>query len=141
MHPPFFLKDQKECAVHGGRKNLGGAYGVKLQRPAKAGVVFAGDMEGIGSPSRAARDWWIMIDISTNVPTKTKRLSATPCCRSQVGEGASVSEEAPQTGRAAMDAVLGAGTADRTASPRAHRQSGRERSEALARPMVRHAKT
>ena len=55
MHPPFFLKDQKECAVHGGRKNLGGAYGVKLQRPAKAGVEFAENMEGIGDLYCAAR--------------------------------------------------------------------------------------
>ena len=40
-----------------------------------------------------------------------------------------------------MGAVFGAGAVDRTARPRARRPSGRERSEALARPMVRHAKT
>ena len=37
--------------------------------------------------------------------------------------------------------VFGVGTTDRTAIFRAHRPSGRERSEALARPRVRQAKT
>ena len=127
MHPPFFLKDQKECAVHGGRKNLGGAYGVKLQCPAKAGVEFAGDMEGVGSLSRAARAWWMLWAAATNGRPKTKRLLSPPCCRRVAVEGAIVSEDMLQVGRAAMGAVLGAGAAGRTLRSRAHRPSGRER--------------
>ena len=132
MHPPFFLKDQKECAVHGGRKNLGGAYGAKLHRPAKAGAEFAGGLESVGGLYCAARVRRMLWSTATNVPPKTKRLLSTPCCRSVAVEGAVVSEDTPQAGRAAMGAVLGAGAADRTAISRAHRPSGCERSEAAS---------
>ena len=105
---------------------------LRSHRPAKAGVEFAGGVESVGGLCRAARAWCVMINVSTNVPPKTKRLLSTPCCRSTAVEGAVVSEEAPQAGRAAMGAVFGVGAADRTARLRKHRPSGRERSEAAS---------
>ena len=50
------------------------------------------------------------LEQATNGQAKTKRLSATPCCRRLALEKAIVSEKAPQTGRAAMGAgVRGTG--------------------------------
>ena len=43
----------------------------KLHRPAKAGVGFAGGVIGVGSPSRAARIRWELLDTE---PTDTLRL-------------------------------------------------------------------
>ena len=61
MHPPFSFvlpKENAPCTVE--EKNASGAYGGKLQRPAKTGVEFAEDMEGIGGLYRAARVRWVM---------------------------------------------------------------------------------
>ena len=66
MHPPFFFRDEKECAVHGVRKNLSSAPYV-----AQYGDVFAVCTVVIGRMYRAARDWRVLIVSSTNRATKT----------------------------------------------------------------------
>ena len=103
--PIFFSLGKENGRGRSKEKRLGrGLWDVKSHRPAKAGVGFAESMAGIVSPFRAARVRWVMIHASTNGPTKTKRLSSTPCCRSWAVEGASVSEETPCFRRAATGA-------------------------------------
>ena len=140
--PIFFSLGKENGRGRSKEKRLGrGLWDVKSHRPAKAGVGFAEGVIGVGSLYRAARVWWMLWAAATIGPPKIKRLLSTPCCRSVAVEGASVSEEAPCLRRAAMGAVFGVRAADRTAIFRAHRPSGRERSEALARPRVLRTKT
>ena len=97
---------KRECAVHGGReKRPAGLMGrLRSHCPANAGVGFAGDLECVGGPCRAARVRWAFKIAATNGQAKTKRLSATPCCRRMAVEEAVVSEGGRQTGRAATGA-------------------------------------
>ena len=141
--PILFCLAKRECAVHGGRekhpRGLWDAYGPNAPQKRE-----------LNSP-----EVW-----KVSVACAARRASARCCGSQQPSDGLRLTglyqllaaaewqlkerqapKEAVQAGRAAMGAVFGAGAAHRTPLLRAHRPSGRERSEALARPRVLRTKT
>ena len=118
---------QKECAVHGGRKNLGGAYGASSIAPQKRELDSPRVWRvSVARPARRASGGCC----EQKQPTDSLKLkgfhqplaAAVRCLKERQSP-----RKRPVSGAPLQVPVLGAGATDRTGTPRAHRPSGRER--------------
>ena len=141
--PILFCLAKRECAVHGGRekrwRGLWDAYGPNAPQKRESNSPMVGQVSVAPTARRACGG-----RCRSQQPTYPLRLKGFPQPLAAADwrlKGQSSPKGAAELGAPLWVPVFGAGAVGRTPRLRKCRPSGRERSEALARPRVLRTKT